>query len=53
MPMVNNPDTKDRVELAAAAAIARIADKKLVAAVNIYVKHQRVSIKRTPCVIYK
>ena len=51
--IVNNPDTKNRAELVAAAAVAHIVGKKLVTAVNIYVKHQRVSMKRTPCVIYK
>ena len=53
VPMVNNPDTKDRAELAAAAAVARIAGEKLVAAVDIYVEHQRVSMKRAPCVMCK
>ena len=51
--IVNNPDTKDRAELAATAAIARIAGKKLIAAVDIYVKHQRVLMKRAPCVMCK
>ena len=53
VPIVDNPDTKDRAELAATAAVARIAGKKLIATVDIYVEHQRVSMKRAPCVICK
>ena len=53
MPIINNPDTKDRAELVATAAVAYIAGKKLVAAVDIYVEHQRVSMKRAPCVMCK
>ena len=53
VPIVNNPDTKDRIELVATVAVAHIAGKKLVAAVNIYVEHQRVSMKRAPCVMCK
>ena len=53
VPIINNPDTKDRVELVATAAVAYIADKKLVTAVNIYVEHQRVSMKRTLYIICK
>ena len=39
VPIVNNLDTKDRAELVTTAAVARIAGEKLIAAVNIYVKH--------------
>ena len=39
VPIVDNPDTKDRAELVAIAAVACIAGKKLIAAVDIYVKH--------------
>ena len=53
VPIVNNSDTKDRVELAAAAAVAYIEGEKLITAVNIYVEHQRVLIKRAPCVMCK
>ena len=51
--IVDNPDTKNRAELVATAAVAHIAGEKLVAAVNIYIEHQRVSIKRTPYIICK
>ena len=53
VPMIDNPNTKNRAELVATAAVAYIVDEKLIAAVNIYVEHQRVSIKRAPCVICK
>ena len=54
VPVVNNPDTEDRAELAAAAAVAHIADEILVTATaNPSVKHQRVSMKRTSYVICK
>ena len=52
--VINNLDTKDRAELAATVAVVYIAGKMLVTAiVNLFVEHQRVSIKRTSCVIYK
>ena len=52
--VINNLDTEDRVELAATAAVAYIADKILItAAANLFVKHKRVSIKRTLYIIYK
>ena len=51
--IVNNPDTKDRAELVATVAVAYIVGKKLVTAVNIYVKHQRVSMKHALYIIYK
>ena len=54
VPVINNPDTEDRTELAAAAAVIHIADKMLVtAAANPSIKHQRVSMKRASYVIYK
>ena len=54
VPVVNNPDTEDRAELAAAAAVAHIVGEILVtAAANPSIKHQRVSMKRTSCVMCK
>ena len=54
VPVINNPNTKDRVELAAAAAIAYIVGEILVTAVaNPSVEHQKVLMKRALCVIYK
>ena len=54
VPVVNNPDTEDRAELAATAAVVHIAGEMLVtAAANPSVKHQRVSMKRASCVICK
>ena len=52
--VINNLDTEDRVELAATAAVAYIADKILItAAANLFIKHKRVSMKCASCVIYK
>ena len=52
--VINNSDTEDRAELAATAAIVPIAGEMLViAAANLFVEYQRVSIKRTLCVMYK
>ena len=54
VPVVNNPDTEDRAELAAAAAVAHIAGEMLITATaNPSVKHQRVSMKRASYVMYK
>ena len=40
VPVMNNPDTEDRAELAATAAVAHIVDEILViAAANLFVKH--------------
>ena len=52
--VINNPDTEDRAELVAAAAIAHIIGEILIIAIaNISVKYQRVSIKRALYIIYK
>ena len=54
VPVINNPDTKDRAEMAATAAVVYTAGKLLVAAAaDTRIKHQRVPIKRTICVVYK
>ena len=52
--VINNLNTEDRAELAAAVAVVYIVGKILVtAAANLFVEHQRVSMKRALCVIYK
>ena len=52
--VVNNPDTEDRVELVAIAAVTYIVGKMLIiAAANLSIKHQRVLIKRALYIIYK
>ena len=52
--VINNPDTKNRAELAATAAIVYIVGEILVIAIaNLSIKHQRVSIKRASYVICK
>ena len=54
MPVIDDPDTKDRAELVAAAAIAAAAGKMLVtAAASASVEHQRVSMKRAACIMCK
>ena len=52
--MINNPNTEDRAEMAATAAVICTVDKLLVtAAANTRIEHQRVPIKHTICVVYK
>ena len=54
VPVVDNPDTEDRAEMAAAAAVVRTAGKLLVtAAADARIKHQRVLMKRAICVVCK
>ena len=54
VPVINNSNTEDRVEMAATAAIVCIVGKLLIiAAADTRIKHQRVSIKRTIYIIYK
>ena len=54
VPVINNPDTKDRAKLAATAAVVYIAGEILItAAANPSIEHQRVSMKRVLCVICK
>ena len=54
VPVINNPNTKDRAELAATVTVAHIAGRILVTAIaNLFIKYQRISIKRASYVIYK
>ena len=52
--VINNPDTEDRAELAATAAVAYIVGEILIiATANPSVKYQRVSMKRASYIICK
>ena len=54
VPVVNNSDTEDRVEMAAAAAVVHTVGKLLIAAAaDARIEHQRVPMKRAVCVVYK
>ena len=54
VPVVDNPDTEDRAEMAATAAVVRTAGKLLVAAAaDARIEHQRVPIKRAACMVCK
>ena len=54
VPVVDNPDTEDRAEMAATVAVVRTVGKLLVAArADARIKHQRVPMKRAICVVYK
>ena len=54
VPVVDNPDTEDRAEMAAAAAVIHTAGELLVAAAaDARIEHQRVPMKRAACVVCK
>ena len=54
MPIVADPDTEDRAEIAAAAAVTHTAGELLVtAAADARIEHQRIPMKRAACVVCK